>query len=164
MDASLPSYLHATHVQLAGQAYFITNLESRLFNDFVGQVLEGLGYERPKRKVPSWLLYAAASCAESVVSSLVRMGATNIPLDLLVRVAGVAAGSAPPSLGQAMTLACPFMRKSLWACLCTLTCHPSFTRPPAGADPRTHPLLVHRFLRVRRKGHAGLQLQPGVFC
>lgn len=37
----------------AGQAYFITNMEPIKFWEFVAQILEGLGYERPRIKVPA---------------------------------------------------------------------------------------------------------------
>ncbi|XVF29408.1 hypothetical protein REPUB_Repub15cG0118600 [Reevesia pubescens] len=43
-------------VSVAGKAFFITNLEPVMFWEFVSLILEGLGYQRPFIKVPSWMV------------------------------------------------------------------------------------------------------------
>ncbi|CAG9463964.1 unnamed protein product [Pedinophyceae sp. YPF-701] len=46
--------------KVSGKAYFITNDEPRTFWGFMGDILEGLGYSRPSRKLPFGLIYAIA--------------------------------------------------------------------------------------------------------
>ncbi|GMI64421.1 reticulon 20 [Hibiscus trionum] len=43
-------------VSVAGKAFFITNLEPVMFWEFVSLILEGLGYQRPFIKVPTWMV------------------------------------------------------------------------------------------------------------
>jgi sterol-4alpha-carboxylate 3-dehydrogenase (decarboxylating) len=50
----------------AGQAYFVTNGEPMAFWEFVGRVLDGLGYARPKYRVPFPIAYGAAAVREWV--------------------------------------------------------------------------------------------------
>eukprot|EP00871_Galdieria_phlegrea_P004935 jgi/Galph1/5442/GphlegSOOS_G4067.1 len=45
---------------IGGQVYFITNDDPRPFWGFLGTVLEGLGYERPKKHLPFLLVYIIA--------------------------------------------------------------------------------------------------------
>ncbi len=47
-----------------GQAYFVTNGEPWDFWEFLGQLVEGLGYPRPTRAAPGPVAYAAAWVAE----------------------------------------------------------------------------------------------------
>ncbi len=49
-----------------GQAYFVTNGEPMAFWEFVGRVLDGLGYARPKYRVPFPIAYSAAAVREWV--------------------------------------------------------------------------------------------------
>lgn len=44
----------------AGQAYFITNMEPIKFWEFVSLILDGLGYERPRIKIPANLVMPIA--------------------------------------------------------------------------------------------------------
>ncbi|KFK32519.1 hypothetical protein AALP_AA6G253500 [Arabis alpina] len=48
----------------AGQAYFITNMEPIKFWEFMSQLLEGLGYERPSIKVPAFVMMPIAHLVE----------------------------------------------------------------------------------------------------
>jgi sterol-4alpha-carboxylate 3-dehydrogenase (decarboxylating) len=48
----------------AGQAYFITNMEPIKFWEFMSQLLEGLGYERPSIKIPASLMMPIAYLVE----------------------------------------------------------------------------------------------------
>ncbi|XP_012481525.1 3beta-hydroxysteroid-dehydrogenase/decarboxylase [Gossypium raimondii] len=43
-------------VSVAGKAFFITNLEPIMFWEFISLILEGLGYQRPFIKVPTWMV------------------------------------------------------------------------------------------------------------
>ncbi len=51
----------------AGQPYFITNAEPRLFWGFLGDILEPLGYQRPSRKLPWRLIFAIAVLVELII-------------------------------------------------------------------------------------------------
>jgi len=46
--------------EIAGEAFFITNDEPRSFWGFMGDILFGLGYEKPKIMLPFALIYAIA--------------------------------------------------------------------------------------------------------
>ncbi|CAN8320878.1 unnamed protein product [Cochlearia groenlandica] len=48
----------------AGQAYFITNMEPIQFWEFMSQLLEGLGYERPSIKIPANIMMPLAHLVE----------------------------------------------------------------------------------------------------
>ncbi|XP_061374909.1 3beta-hydroxysteroid-dehydrogenase/decarboxylase isoform X2 [Gastrolobium bilobum] len=48
----------------AGQAYFITNMEPIKFWEFMSLVLEGLGYERPRIKIPAFVIMPIAHLVE----------------------------------------------------------------------------------------------------
>ncbi|CAM8970537.1 unnamed protein product [Rhodiola kirilowii] len=48
----------------AGQAYFITNMEPIKFWEFVSLILEGLGYERPRIKIPAAVIMPIAHMVE----------------------------------------------------------------------------------------------------
>ncbi|KAM1133438.1 hypothetical protein ACFX19_043395 [Malus domestica] len=48
----------------AGQAYFITNMEPIKFWEFVSLILEGLGYERPRIKIPAFVVMPIAHMVE----------------------------------------------------------------------------------------------------
>ncbi|KAL6207666.1 hypothetical protein ACLB2K_018621 [Fragaria x ananassa] len=48
----------------AGQAYFITNMEPIKFWDFMSLILEGLGYERPRIKIPAAVMMPIAHVVE----------------------------------------------------------------------------------------------------
>ncbi|KAH1095943.1 hypothetical protein J1N35_012864 [Gossypium stocksii] len=43
-------------VSVAGKAFFITNLKPMMFWEFISLILEGLGYQRPFIKVPTWMV------------------------------------------------------------------------------------------------------------
>ena len=49
-----------------GQAYFVTNGEPMAFWEFVGRVLDGLGYARPRFHVPFPIAYSAAAIREAI--------------------------------------------------------------------------------------------------
>ncbi|ESR66187.1 hypothetical protein CICLE_v10007884mg [Citrus x clementina] len=48
----------------AGQAYFVTNMESIKFWEFVSLILEGLGYQRPRIKIPAFVMMPIAHMVE----------------------------------------------------------------------------------------------------
>ncbi|KAJ7958431.1 Reticulon-like protein [Quillaja saponaria] len=48
----------------AGQAYFITNMEPIKFWEFMSVILEGLGYERPRIKIPAFVMMPIAHLVE----------------------------------------------------------------------------------------------------
>ncbi|XVE97784.1 hypothetical protein REPUB_Repub03eG0048600 [Reevesia pubescens] len=48
----------------AGQAYFVTNMEPIKFWEFVSRILEGLGYQRPKIKIPAIVIMPIAHLVE----------------------------------------------------------------------------------------------------
>lgn len=48
----------------SGQAYFITNMEPIKFWEFMSRILEGLGYERPKIKIPAFVMMPIAHIVE----------------------------------------------------------------------------------------------------
>ncbi|EPS71000.1 3beta-hydroxysteroid-dehydrogenase/decarboxylase isoform 2, partial [Genlisea aurea] len=56
----------AADEMVAGQAYFITNMEPIKFWEFVSLILEGLGYERPSVKIPASMLLPVAHMVEWV--------------------------------------------------------------------------------------------------
>ena len=58
---------------LSGKAYFITNNEPYSFWGFVGDVSEGLGYERPRIHLPWLPLYFIALFLETVISPMLGL-------------------------------------------------------------------------------------------
>lgn len=57
----------------AGNAYFITNDEPKLFWGFCGDVLQGLGYARPHIGMPFWLVYGIALLLKFVIIPLLAL-------------------------------------------------------------------------------------------
>ncbi|XP_020600113.1 3beta-hydroxysteroid-dehydrogenase/decarboxylase-like isoform X2 [Phalaenopsis equestris] len=53
-------------VIVAGQAYFITNVEPIKFWEFMSLILEGLGYERPSIKIPAPVMMPIAYLVELI--------------------------------------------------------------------------------------------------
>ncbi|CAA3006607.1 3beta-hydroxysteroid-dehydrogenase decarboxylase [Olea europaea subsp. europaea] len=58
----------------AGQAYFITNAEPIKFWEFMSLILEGLGYERPKIKIPAAVMMPIAHIVELIYKLLAPYG------------------------------------------------------------------------------------------
>lgn len=58
--------------ELAGEAFFITNQEPVPFWGFTGDLLEGLGYGRPRIKLPYGLILFFAMLFEYVIRPLLR--------------------------------------------------------------------------------------------
>ncbi|GER30610.1 3beta-hydroxysteroid-dehydrogenase/ decarboxylaseisoform 2 [Striga asiatica] len=54
----------------AGQAFFITNMEAIKFWEFISLILEGLGYERPKIKIPASVMMPIAQMVELIYKLL----------------------------------------------------------------------------------------------
>ncbi|CAN6979155.1 hypothetical protein IGI04_038113 [Brassica rapa subsp. trilocularis] len=54
----------------SGQAYFITNMEPIKFWEFMSQLLEGLGYERPSIKIPAFVMMPIAYVVELIYKLL----------------------------------------------------------------------------------------------
>ncbi|KAG8381904.1 hypothetical protein BUALT_Bualt05G0021300 [Buddleja alternifolia] len=50
----------------AGQAYFVTNMEPMKFWEFMSLILEGLGYTRPKIKIPAFVMMPIAHMVELI--------------------------------------------------------------------------------------------------
>ncbi|XP_010500258.1 PREDICTED: 3beta-hydroxysteroid-dehydrogenase/decarboxylase-like isoform X2 [Camelina sativa] len=63
----------------AGQAYFITNMEPIKFWEFMSQLLEGLGYERPSIKIPAIIMMPIAHLVE-LVYKLLRPYGMKVPV------------------------------------------------------------------------------------
>lgn len=57
---------------LAGQKYFITNQDPVPFWRMLGDVCEGLGYERPRIHLPFWLIFFVAFVFEYVIRPLLK--------------------------------------------------------------------------------------------
>ena len=60
-----------TEKDVAGQAYFITNDDARPFWGMLGDLLVGLGYGRPRTKLPFWLIFMLAAIFEYMVGFMV---------------------------------------------------------------------------------------------
>ncbi|KAK9266064.1 hypothetical protein L1049_017882 [Liquidambar formosana] len=58
----------------AGQAYFITNMEPIKFWEFVSLILGGLGYERPRIKIPALVMMPIAHAVELTYRLLAPYG------------------------------------------------------------------------------------------
>ncbi|XP_051137793.1 3beta-hydroxysteroid-dehydrogenase/decarboxylase-like [Andrographis paniculata] len=58
----------------SGQAYFITNMEPIKFWEFMSLILEGLGYERPKIKIPAIVMMPIAHIVEFIYKLLAPYG------------------------------------------------------------------------------------------
>jgi len=57
---------------LAGQIYFITNQDPVPFWGFMGDLLEGLGYGRPRIQLPALLILVVAMIFEYIIRPLFR--------------------------------------------------------------------------------------------
>ncbi|PPS04536.1 hypothetical protein GOBAR_AA16127 [Gossypium barbadense] len=53
-------------VSVAGKAFFITNLKPMMFWEFVSLILEGLGYQRPFIKIPTWIVAYVLSLLQRI--------------------------------------------------------------------------------------------------
>ncbi|KAM7465128.1 hypothetical protein LguiB_012690 [Lonicera macranthoides] len=58
----------------AGEAYFITNMEPIKFWEFVSLILGGLGYERPRIKIPAYVMMPIAHIVERTYKLLAPYG------------------------------------------------------------------------------------------
>ncbi|XP_051119550.1 3beta-hydroxysteroid-dehydrogenase/decarboxylase-like [Andrographis paniculata] len=58
----------------SGQAYFITNMEPIRFWEFMSLILEGLGYERPKLKIPALVMMPIAHMVELIYKIFAPFG------------------------------------------------------------------------------------------
>ncbi|KAJ0615432.1 putative 3-beta-hydroxysteroid-4-alpha-carboxylate 3-dehydrogenase (decarboxylating) [Helianthus annuus] len=58
----------------AGEAYFITNMEPIRFWEFTSLILEGLGYERPKTRIPVFIVMLIAYFIERIYRVLAPYG------------------------------------------------------------------------------------------
>ncbi|KAL2930418.1 3beta-hydroxysteroid-dehydrogenase/decarboxylase isoform 2 [Bienertia sinuspersici] len=58
----------------SGQAYFITNMEPIKFWEFMSLILEGLGYERPRIKIPAFVMMPIAYLVEFIYKLLAPYG------------------------------------------------------------------------------------------
>ena len=60
--------------QAAGQAIFVTDGQPYPFWDFVGDLLEPLGYGRPSVRLPASLIYSVAWIFQHIITPLVSPG------------------------------------------------------------------------------------------
>ncbi|CAO2839373.1 unnamed protein product [Amaranthus hypochondriacus] len=60
--------------EAAGQAYFITNMEPIRFWEFMSLILEGLGYERPRIKIPAFVMMPIAYLVLFIYTLLAPFG------------------------------------------------------------------------------------------
>ncbi|XP_076890817.1 3beta-hydroxysteroid-dehydrogenase/decarboxylase-like [Bidens hawaiensis] len=58
----------------AGEAYFITNMEPIKFWEFMSLILVGLGYERPRIKIPAYVMMPIAHIVERIYKVLAPYG------------------------------------------------------------------------------------------
>eukprot|EP00887_Chlorella_sp_A99_P005269 scaffold1.g5269.t1 len=65
----------------AGQAFFVTNDEPRRFWGFLGDVCEGLGYGRPRIRLPFHLVYLIALLVHYVVTPLLALVGVRLQSD-----------------------------------------------------------------------------------
>ncbi|PIA29628.1 hypothetical protein AQUCO_05800032v1 [Aquilegia coerulea] len=68
---------------VAGKAFFITNLDSVKFWDFVSLILEGLGYSRPRYKIPVRLVWFRAVLSKWI-HEILEQGNANPFLSLSI--------------------------------------------------------------------------------
>ncbi|GAB2248260.1 hypothetical protein Droror1_Dr00008142 [Drosera rotundifolia] len=61
-------------VKASGQAYFVTNMEPIEFWEFVSLILEGLGYDRPRIKIPAFVIMPIAHLVEWTYKLLAPYG------------------------------------------------------------------------------------------
>lgn len=66
---------------LAGKPYFVTNAEPRTFWGFMGDVCQGMGYDRPHIKLPFALVYFIALVLQMVVVPLLRLVGRDMQSD-----------------------------------------------------------------------------------
>jgi sterol-4alpha-carboxylate 3-dehydrogenase (decarboxylating) len=66
---------------LGGKAYFITNDDPRPFWGFMGDLCEGLGYGRPRIRLPFWLIYFIALIVQYLVTPLLRLFGKELQSD-----------------------------------------------------------------------------------
>ena len=66
-------------IAIAGKPYFFTNDDPRSFWGFMGDLLEPLGYERPRVKLPFWPLYAFSWLVAAVVALLNLVPGLTVP-------------------------------------------------------------------------------------
>ncbi|XWS22208.1 hypothetical protein CRYUN_Cryun29cG0014500 [Craigia yunnanensis] len=75
-------------VSVAGKAFFITNLEPVMFWEFVSFILEGLRYQRPFIKVPTWMVSYILSLHQRIHDKLcLRMYKYSMSLHYIVQLA-----------------------------------------------------------------------------
>ena len=68
-----------TVTSVAGKPYFVTNDDPRSFWGFMGDLLEPLGYERPRVKLPFWPLYIISWLVAAVVALLNLVPGLTVP-------------------------------------------------------------------------------------
>mgnify|MGYP002630772302 FL=1 len=66
-------------ISIAGKPYFITNDDPRSFWGFMGDLLEPLGYERPRIRLPFWPLYLISWLVAAVVALLNLIPGLSVP-------------------------------------------------------------------------------------
>ena len=67
------------NITIAGKPYFVTNDDPRSFWGFMGDLLEPLGYERPRIRLPFWPLYAISWLVATVVALLNLVPGLSVP-------------------------------------------------------------------------------------
>ncbi|XP_068661851.1 3beta-hydroxysteroid-dehydrogenase/decarboxylase isoform X2 [Aristolochia californica] len=72
--------LHSGNNCVAGKAFFITNLEPLKYWEFISLILEGLGYERPKIRVPVKLIWFLVAVDTFIQEKLKRQRNKNSQL------------------------------------------------------------------------------------
>lgn len=68
-----------TVTSVAGKPYFVTNDDPRSFWGFMGDLLEPLGYERPRVKLPFWPLYIISWLVAAAVALLNLVPGLTVP-------------------------------------------------------------------------------------
>ncbi len=74
--------LENSDASCGGKAYFITNDDPRPFWGMMGDICEGLGYQRPRIHLPLHLIMAIAYFMQYVVIPLLTLFGKNVDVDL----------------------------------------------------------------------------------
>lgn len=79
--AALALLRHGPNALCGGKAYFITNDEPRPFWGMMGDICEGLGYERPRIHLPYHLIMLLACFVQYIIVPLLKCFGKNMETD-----------------------------------------------------------------------------------
>lgn len=79
--AALALFHQGSHAACAGKAYFITNDEPRPFWGMMGDICEGLGYQRPRIHLPYHVIMIIACFVQYIILPMFKCFGRNIETD-----------------------------------------------------------------------------------